>query len=82
MRQHVDTAASARHCQCQSDQQPQRPRASDVNTALGGRGFESSNKQIGAGRPVTGRVQVWNGNAGRALQIDPSDQTQIDHDQL
>ena len=68
--QHVDTAAST------SEQQPQQPR--DMNSVLGARGFASSNKQIGAGRPVTGRV--WNGNAGRALPIDPSDPTQIDHD--
>ena len=59
-----------------TSQQPQQPR--DINSALGARGFASSNKQIGAGRPVTGRV--WNGNAGRALPVDPSDQTQIDHD--
>ncbi len=30
------------------------------------------------GRTVTGRV--WDGNAGRALPVDPSDRTQIDHD--
>ncbi len=71
MRQHVDTAAST------SEQQPQQPR--DVNAVLGARGYASSNKQIGAGRPVTGRV--WNGNAGRARPMDPSDQTLIDHDQ-
>ena len=71
VRQHVDTAAST------SEQQLQQPR--DMNAVLGARGYASSNKQIGAGRPVTGRV--WNGNAGRALPIDPSDQTLIDHDQ-
>ena len=49
-----------------------------MNTVLGARGFASSSKQIGAWRPVTGRV--WDGNAGRALPVDPSDQTQIDHD--
>ena len=71
VRQHVDTAAST------SEQQPQQPR--DMNAVLGARGYASSNKQIGAGRPVTGRV--WNGNAGRARPIDPSDLTLIDHDQ-
>ena len=49
-----------------------------MNTVLGARGFASSSKQIGAWRPVTGRV--WDGSAGRALPVDPSDQTQIDHD--
>jgi hypothetical protein len=68
-RQHVDTAAS-------TSQQPQQPR--DMNSVLGARGFASSNKQIGAGRPVTARV--WDGNVGRALPVDPSDPTQIDHD--
>ena len=68
-RQHVNTAAS-------TSEQPQQPR--DINSALGSRGYALSNRQIGAGRPVTGRV--WDGNAGRALPVDPSDQTQIDHD--
>ena len=69
-RQHVDTAAST------AEQQPQQPR--DMNSVLGARGFASSHKQIGAVRPVTGRA--WDGNAGRAVPVDPSDQAQIDHD--
>ena len=69
-RQHADTAAST------AEQQPQQPR--DMNSVLGARGFASSHKQIGAGRPVTGRA--WDGNAGRAVPVDPSDQAQIDHD--
>ena len=48
-----------------------------MNSVLGARGFASSHKQIGAGRPVTGRA--WDGNAGRAVPVDPSDQAQIDH---
>ncbi len=59
-RQHVNTAAST-----VTSEQPQQQEPRDVNNVLGSRGYASSNRQIGPGRPVTGRV--WDGNAGRAL---------------
>ena len=70
-RQHVNTAAS-------TSEQPQQQQRRDMNSVLGARGYASFNKQIGDGRPVTGRV--WDGIAGRAPPVDPPDPTQIDHD--
>ncbi len=69
--QHVSTAAS-------TSEQPQQQQRRDMNSVLGARGYASFNKQIGDGRPVTGRV--WDGIAGRAPPVDPPDPTQIDHD--
>ena len=70
-RQHVNTAAS-------TSEQPQQQQRRDMNSVLGARGYASFNKQIGDGRPVTGRA--WDGIAGRAPPVDPPDPTQIDHD--